>query len=208
MPPSLSRLLTARVVPQFLERCPRVLLAVHEANSSALCASLGTGEIDMAVMSSAEPTQDVWLQIFASEPFALIGQPSARYADRTVIALADIMDLPLILVSRPNALRKLLDQKFSERAVSPKVVAEANSLIAVAMVQAGIGATILPSSAAWEALQAGNVCCVPVQGLRMTWAVACQKSNPLSAAGMRFFEILRAQTAAAIGSGEWGAVAV
>jgi hypothetical protein len=52
------------------------------------------------------------------------------------------------------------------------------------------------------------VCCIPVRGLRTTWTVACQNSNPLSDAGARFIEVLRSETVKAIASGEWEAVAV
>jgi len=206
MPPSLSKLVTSRVMPLFHARHPNVTLCVHEVNSTALCEALQAGRLDLALMAANEPGHDIWMRPLATETLVAIAPISSALSGRDEVTMRELCALPLILVSKPNPLRRLLDRGFSRAKEAPSVVAEANSTIAISLAEAGMGCAVLPASAAWTHGRGETVCVVPVKGLRITWAIAYQKSRPPSSAGHRFINVVREQVASLIRSGEWKAV--
>ncbi|MDI9333148.1 MAG: LysR substrate-binding domain-containing protein [Cytophagales bacterium] len=65
---------------------------------------------------------------------------------KTTITLQATSRLPLILPSRPNAFRQLLDHEMTRLGVKPKIVMEVDGLNAIlSLVQEGLGHAVLPT---------------------------------------------------------------
>jgi LysR family transcriptional regulator, nitrogen assimilation regulatory protein len=67
------------------------------------------------------------------------------------VRLADVAALQLVLPSKPNSLRQLLESEVRPRGYLLKVVAEVDSIKTVlSLVARGVAATVLPASAIHE----------------------------------------------------------
>jgi LysR family nitrogen assimilation transcriptional regulator len=151
LPPSLSRLITVPLTLAFGNRMPRAQLALTEGFSVPMYEALRAGRLDMAVLYNPPPTPDLDMTVLHEEALILIAGKrlkgsSARPALKTSIKLAEVAKLPLIVPSRPNAFRLLIDAEMMRIDCKPQVVLEIDGLNAILeLVREGLGYGVLPS---------------------------------------------------------------
>jgi LysR family transcriptional regulator, nitrogen assimilation regulatory protein len=134
------------VVAACREALPKVTLKLVALDSASLRDRVETQTLDMAIVFES----DLLLPALARQPLfrqrlyfighSLQGAPSGSFS------LAQLAERPLVLPSRPNVVRVLLDDALKSAGLSPTVVAElddAPSLLAA--VRAGLGGVILPT---------------------------------------------------------------
>jgi LysR family nitrogen assimilation transcriptional regulator len=80
------------------------------------------------------------------------------------VPLQRVATLPLVLASRPNALRSVLDRAYAEAGLQPKVVAETNLLSSMlAAVHSGAGASVVPLGDFSALLGRGTLAATPIE---------------------------------------------
>src|SRR5580698_5561228 len=134
------------VVAACREALPKVTLKLVALDSASLRERVETQALDMAIVFEG----DLLLPALARQPLFrqrlyFIGHPR-QGAPSGSFSLAQLAELPLVLPSRPNVVRVLLDDALKSAGLSPTVVAElddAPSLLAA--VRAGLGGVILPT---------------------------------------------------------------
>jgi LysR family nitrogen assimilation transcriptional regulator len=105
----------------------------------------------MAVLYNPAKSADLEQTLLHEEALVLIsaGNNAVRTEPvevNTNITLQATSRLPLILPSRPNAFRQLLDHEMSRQGVKPKIVMEVDGLNAIlSLVAEGLGHAVLPS---------------------------------------------------------------
>lgn len=161
---SLSGLVTVGIVPGMAtsalalpllkivhERHPSILLNFNENLGSTLGQLVVNGCMDMALMYCKETqVQGLSFRQLLKEPLCLVtlacGTSPSLPAE---IRLADLDAIELLLPRPDNYLRRCIDEALASDRVSPRIVAEIESAdTLIASIAAGIGATILPQSAA------------------------------------------------------------
>ena len=161
LPPSLSRLITVPLIRAFRERLPQAHLTLTEGFSVLMSEGLRVGNLDMAVLYNAEHSPEVEMTTLHTEELVLIskktGESAAakgsarkrsqqRPAQRPSISLAELADLPLILPSRPNAFRILIEGEMIAINRKPIITLEVDGLNAIlSLVKEGMGHAVLPS---------------------------------------------------------------
>ena len=161
LPPSLSRLVTVPLIRAFRERLPQAHLTLTEGFSVLMCEGLRVGNLDMAVLYNAEHSPDMEMTTLHTEELVLISQnahedvkigPTGEksYLQRTLrrlpVSLSEVADLPLILPSRPNAFRILIEREMVAINRKPVITLEVDGLNAIlSLVKEGIGHAVLPS---------------------------------------------------------------
>jgi LysR family transcriptional regulator, nitrogen assimilation regulatory protein len=160
LPPSLSRLITVPLTRAFQQALPQAELTLTEGFSVLMHEGLRVGNLDMAVLYNAEHSPDLEMRTLHTEELVLIScveqagaaVPAKKTASlpaggkRPGISLAQVAKLPLILPSRPNAFRILIDSEIVALGCKPRVALEVDGLNAIlSLVKEGMGHAVLPS---------------------------------------------------------------
>lgn len=138
------------LVRRVRERYPSILLNVVEGMSGHLGQMMRLGQLDLAVLFASDVAQDVSVDaLLEEELFAMLPKHSTLVPPRrTSVTLAEAAALPLILPTGEHGLRRRIAAEFEQRNLSPRIVAEIDSLsLLMTCVYDGIGATIKPMAA-------------------------------------------------------------
>jgi LysR family nitrogen assimilation transcriptional regulator len=134
-------------------RHPAILLYLNENFGTTLSELVMNGRMDMAVLYAGKnAVHGLSFRLLLKEPLFLIVPRAASFASSTLsgeIEVARLNDLDLLLPRPYNYMRKYVDEAFASLRLKANVVAEIESASTLsAAVAAGLGATILPESAA------------------------------------------------------------
>ena len=151
LPPSLSRLITVPLTQAFRAKLPQAQLTLTEGFSLVMIDSLRMGNLDMALLYNPERSPDMEQTLLHEEELVLIS-PRAEVPEskgsraRTAVALRDAAALPLILPSRPNAFRLLLEAEAMRLGCALRIAMEVDGLNAIlSLVREGFGHAVLPA---------------------------------------------------------------
>ena len=146
LPPSLSRLLTVPLTKTFRQTLPQAQLTLTEGFSLLMLESLRAGRLDMALLYNPVPAPDLEMSLLFEDPLVLIAGPKPDRALKPKMSLSELAHLPLILPSRPNAFRLLIDTEMTRLKLKPHIVLEIDGLNAILeLVKEGLGYAILPA---------------------------------------------------------------
>lgn len=148
LPPSLSRLITVPLSHAFKKQLPQAHLTLTEGFSVLMLEGLRIGNLDIAVLYNSEHSPELDTTALHTEALVLISKAGAFQKNKISqpITLAKVADLPLILPSRPNAFRLLIDSEMNAIARKPDITLEVDGLNAIlSLVKEGLGHAVLPS---------------------------------------------------------------
>ncbi|MEO8544685.1 MAG: nitrogen assimilation transcriptional regulator NAC [Burkholderiaceae bacterium] len=129
-------------------RHPGVVLYLNENFGTTLSELIMNGRMDMAVLYGSKPVHGLSFLPLLKEELFLVSPADMAVPD-TNIALVELQEIELLLPRTYNVVRKLVDEAFMGIHRVPLVVAEIESASTlVAAIADGLGATILPGSAA------------------------------------------------------------
>ena len=151
LPPSLSKLITVPLTLAFKNALPQAKLSLTEGFSALMYESLRAGRIDMAVLYNPAPSQDLEMMQLHEDALILIAG-SKRIGKKQQallkpsVSLKDLCELPLILPSRPNAFRLLIEIEMQKLNVRPQIALEIDGINAILeLVKEGLGFAVLPT---------------------------------------------------------------
>lgn len=167
-------------------RHPTVVIHVNDSFGQILSELIMSGRMDMAVIYGAGPIKGVALRpLFRERLFMVTGRSDVVTADEAPISLHDLNGVRLLVPGRTHFLRQLIDASFARARAAPTVVAEIESITTLgAAVKAGLGATILPFSAAVAIsnANAGSVRALTRPTIEATVSLCVSDHLPLSEA--------------------------
>lgn len=150
LPPSLSKLITVPLTLEFRKRLPNAHLTLTEGFSVVMNEGLRSGRLDMAVLYNTAHSPDIETQPLHREELVLISsQASVKRNPVPALSarmpLSALADLPLIVPSRPNAFRVLIETELMRVNCRPKIELEVDGLNAILdLVGEGLGFAVLP----------------------------------------------------------------
>ena len=151
LPPSLSKLVTVPLTMAFRQTLPHAQLSLTEGFSVLMVESLRAGRLDMAVLYNPPPSPDLDMTVLHEDALILIAgkkMPTSKTGPvlKAAMPLADLAKLPLIVPSRPNAFRLLIDTELQRIQCKPNIVLEIDGLNAILeLVKEGLGYAVLPA---------------------------------------------------------------
>lgn len=157
LPPTLARLLTVPLTRAFRKQLPEASLSISEGLSTTMLEWLLTGRLDIAVMYNAQPMPELELQPLADEELWLVqARPPGLPEDPppAPVPLSAVAELPLIIPSRPNAMRMQIEQELAGIGLRPKVALEIDGVSAILdLVADGAGSALLSRQAVLSSIR-------------------------------------------------------
>ena len=164
-------------------RHPNLVLYLNENLGTTLCEQVGNGRMDMAMLHGGRNlVPGLTFEPLLTEELVLVA-PADYPCDPQCVSLADLRDMELLLPRAHNYLRQYVNEAFASLQMVPRVVAEIESTATLsAAVASGVGATVLPASAARalaESIQA-RVCRIVSPAIEVPLALCTSSRLPLS----------------------------
>jgi len=147
LPPSVARVLTVPLTRAFRQQLPEARLSISESLSVATAESLLHGRLDIAVLYNAQPTAGLEIEPLLEEELMLVqARPPGLPEDPPppALPLAEVARLPLVIPSRPNAIRMHVESEMAGIGCRPKIALEIDGVSAILdLVADGAGCAIL-----------------------------------------------------------------
>jgi LysR family nitrogen assimilation transcriptional regulator len=151
LPPSIARVLTVPLTRAFRQQLPQAQLSISEGLSTAMQENLQSGRLDIALLYNPSPLQGLEYSPLLQEELVLV-QPRppglAEDPPPAPIALQALAQLPLVIPSRPNAVRMRIESALAELQAKPQIALEIDGVAAILdLVADGAGCAILSRNA-------------------------------------------------------------
>ncbi len=198
MPTSVARVLAVPLTREFRKQLPQATIAISEGLSVAMQEALANGRLDIALLYNAMPAPELELAplleeaLYLVKPAAQSTQPqvtvSAAKKPRLVkIDLAEVAELPLVIPTRPNAIRNLVETRLGDLGLRPTIALEIDGVSSILeLVADGAGCAVLPQSAVSSSMAMQRFEIMQIDGLlsRLSIATSAQRPSTLTQRAM------------------------
>jgi len=193
LPPSLGSSVTVPLVKAFAKSLPNARLATVEGLSAYILEWLNVGRVDCALVYNATASATVDLQPLLDDQLFLIAPLEPGPAAKS-ISVADLADYPLIIPSRPHAMRMAVENALASVDRKIRVAHEIECIPAVIdLVRQGHGYGVLPLNAV-KATQWSNAVLLKTIGrpvLKISLSIATSAQRPRSPLMRKAIEVIR-----------------
>lgn len=160
LPTSLARLLTVPLTRAFREQMPDATISISEGLSAAMQESLANGRLDIAVLYNVLPSPELDSTALQREELFLVqgrGSGQAEGAQVPPITLKALALLPLVIPSRPNAIRMQVESEMARIGCRPLIALEIDGVPAILdLVADGAGNAVLSRNAVSSSARPSN----------------------------------------------------
>jgi LysR family nitrogen assimilation transcriptional regulator len=151
LPSSVARVLAVPLHRAFRAAMPEARLSISEALSSGLQEGLATGRLDIVVLYNAQPSRELDVTPLLEEDLLLVrSRPPGLHEDPPPgpVTLDEVARMPLVIPSRPNAIRMHIESKLADAGLRSNVALEIDGVTAILdLVLDGAGCAILSRNA-------------------------------------------------------------
>jgi len=204
LPNSVARVLTVPLTRGFREQLPQARLSISEGLSSALLQGLVSGRLDIAVLYNAQPARELDLSPLLEEDLVLVrARPPGLQEDPPPgpIPLAEVAKLPLVIPTRPNAIRMHVEAAMADIGCRPDVVLEIDGVSAILdLVLDGAGCAILSRNAVLNSPRPSAYAVQPIgtPPLRIRLSLATSLQRPATPVQKATLDMIRAKAPAVV----------
>jgi LysR family nitrogen assimilation transcriptional regulator len=151
LPTSVARVLTVPLTRAFRQLMPDATISISEGLSVAMQESLVNGRLDIAVLYNAQPSNDIEILPLHEEELLLVQARPPGLSEEPApgpIALRDVALLPLVIPSRPNAIRMHVESELANLGCRLSIALEIDGVSAILdLVADGAGSAVLSRNA-------------------------------------------------------------
>jgi LysR family nitrogen assimilation transcriptional regulator len=183
LPNSVARVLAVPLTRAVREAMPEARLSISEGLSSGLQEGLASGRLDIVVLYNAQPSRELDIIPLLDEDLLLVRvRPPGLHEDPPPgpVTLQEVAAMPLVIPSRPNAIRMHVESEMAHAGLKPNVALEIDGVTAILdLVLDGAGCAILshnallnsPRPSAYTAQQIGT----PPMRIALSLATSLQR---------------------------------
>jgi len=147
--PTFMDSLVPRFVARFSALHPGVQVSIRDLRADVIADLLAAGRLDVGIAFHPVPRDDIDAQHLFTERLLLLVGPAHALAGRRSVPMRALASLPLCLLPRSFATRRMLDEAFRAAGIAPPVRVEMESVSAtITACEGGELATIVPERAA------------------------------------------------------------
>jgi LysR family nitrogen assimilation transcriptional regulator len=158
LPPAAGQYLACALMERFAREYPNVFLKIVGGFSGYIHEWLVRGRVDLACLHDPLPQRGFNIVPIMDEEVFLVGKPGTFPMRAQRIRTEDLASLPLILPSRPNASRRLLDNWTAAKGMTIAAKIEVDDhTITRALLRRGIGFSLLTHGAIESDLRRGDI---------------------------------------------------
>lgn len=205
LPPSLARVLTVPLTRAFRAQLPEAHLSISEGLSVQMQNWLAEGRLDLAVLYNAGPTAELDISPLAEEELFLVQRRQPGLAEDPPpgpLSLAEVAALPLVIPTRPNAMRTQVETEMAGIGCRMNVALEIDGVQAILdLVADGLGAALLPRNAVESCVRPSAYQLRPIvnPGLRTRLCLAVSSVRPATLTQQTTAELIRQTLRARVG---------
>jgi DNA-binding transcriptional LysR family regulator len=150
LPVSLNFTIGRQLSALVAQRYPGIVLVMSEGLVGGLLNELTMRQkFDLVLLSAEVNNRSLVCTPLVAEELVLVGQYSETSDIRTPVTMAELAQLPLLLAAGANQLRQVIQQRFDQERLTPKLIAEVDSIYLLREAASkGVGWTILPFAVA------------------------------------------------------------
>jgi DNA-binding transcriptional LysR family regulator len=147
--PSLAATLLPGVVARMRVAYPGIDVVIRDALAERILSLVRADEVDLALTSAPPVDPQLAFEPLLNDRMVAVMPGTHPLAKAKTVKLADLLASPLVLMDRDSSVRRIVDGACASigRLAEPAYEAAFMST-AIGLVRAGMGATLLPSSAA------------------------------------------------------------
>ena len=206
LPPSIAKVLTVPLTREFRAKLPQAALSISEGLSVAMQDAIINGKLDIALLYGAVPTPGLEITHLLDEELCLVQRQSERQSERQSqlnrsvspsesVTLKDVAALPLIIPTRPNAIRMLVEAEMANINCRPNIALEIDGVPAILdLVLDGAGCAVLSKNAVTTSGQASLFAVSPIAGLHSKLSVAVSSQRPATLTQQAMLELIQQLT--------------
>ncbi len=200
LPPSLGGSVTVPLVKAFGHSLPNARFATVEGLSAYILEWLTLGRVDCALVYNATASATVELQpliedqLFLIAPAASATPPSSARSAELAVTLQSLAELPLIIPSRPHAMRMAVENALATVDRKIRVAHEIECIPAVIdLVRQGHGYAVLPLNAVRASQWSTEVTVKSIgsPALTISLSIATSTQRPRSPLMRKAIEVIR-----------------
>jgi LysR family nitrogen assimilation transcriptional regulator len=209
MPAALRHLVTLPALQMMRSKSPGTAIRVHEGFNIFLRDMLKHGLLDVAVIAMEQvPEASIVPEMLVREPLVLVRNAKLS-PPHDPVRIEDVVEFPLALPGRPNAVRGIVDRAIRERRLTAKVPLEPeNPGLCLEFVRYGlVGQTVTLRSVLVERDTSG-MHVAPVDGRELHWAFVVHRQRHHLAPVRRLASIIKSTIADAVRSGPWSGASI
>ncbi|WP_048441350.1 LysR substrate-binding domain-containing protein [Caenimonas sp. SL110] len=196
LPPSVAKLMAVPLVREFSKRMPEASISISEALSTASLEALMTGRLDIALLYNATAAPGIELTPLLEEPLFLVQRSTLGAAQKArPVALRDVAQIPLIIPSRPNAIRMQVEGEMAALGCRPQVALEIDGVPAILdLVEDGAGSAVLSRNAVATSGRPEAFVCRPITApaLHSKLVMAMSSQRPATLTQKAMLELIQA----------------
>ena len=206
LPPSLARVLRVALTRAFRQQMPDAQLSISEGLSAAMQEWLVNGRLDIAVLYNAQPAAGIEVTPLLEEDLMLVQpRPAGLPEDPPPppVALREVARLPLVIPSRPNAIRMHVESEMAAIGCRPSIALEIDGVAAILdLVADGAGSAILSRNAVASSIKpsAFTVRAITDPPLRTRLSLATSSQRPATLTQQATLELMHTTTQARLAS--------
>ena len=184
LPTSLARVLTVPLIRAFRAELPDATLSITEGLSLPMQESLMVGRLDIAVLYNTKPTAEIDITPLLEEDLLLVQRRPIGLAEDPPpgpITLRELAQLPLVIPTRPNAIRMHVESELANIGCRLNIALEIDGVSAVLdLVADGAGSAVLSRNAVSSSIRpsAFSVRSITAPVLRTKVSVATSSRRP------------------------------
>lgn len=191
-----------------LEDYPQLRLTLTESLSGTTLMHLTAVDVDLALVYNPPATPILRAMPMLEERMVLVGRPDVIGASSDPVPVADLFDLPIILLRQGISARALLEDEQLLRKLEARARLQMNSVQAIAgALQAGLGCAIGTRLFMREHLESGALhwrpICDPVLTRTLHMCVLAERPPTIALETVR--DLVRSLVAQAVDEGVWEA---
>ncbi len=183
LPPSIAKVLTVPLTRAARAQLPDATLSISEGLTASLREALVTGRLDIALLYNTLPGPDLEVTPLLQEKLFLVQRrsPASRRARAAPIKLRELAGIPLVIPTRPNAMRMLVESELALLGCRPHIALEIDGVPAILdLVADGAGSAVLSMNAVATSGNASSYIARPIQApaLRSELSLAVSSLHP------------------------------